>query len=648
MSRKALQALALLLISGLTGTAEADVSLPTLFSDHAVLQRNMPVPVWGTASPGESVEVLFVGQTKTTTADGSGAWRVTLDPMPASPAPGPMTVRGQNTLTVQSVQVGEVWVGSGQSNMFRGISQDAERPLALSEAASLNLSFFNIAAGTPEGTIWESSDATTADAMSAVMFWFGRHLEGALGDVPVGLIHSAVSATAIERWSTAAGNGGLYLDQIKPLQPYAIRGVLWYQGEWDARGGKDSEKYYWQLPALIEEWRSDWGQGNFPFYVVQLPRMGISGVHIVRDAELQTALSEPGVEITVNIDYPEIDVHPSRKEPFGRRLADIALSTIHGQGNLAFGPVYDVAQSYVAGNEIVVGFDHVGGGLAGGSTPLEEWEIAGTDGAYVSAEARIVGDKVVVSSPSVAAPRFVRYAFAPAPANPNLFNVEGLPASPIRELALSANPDTTPPSPDPMTWAVEPYATGSTSIAMQAETASDDSGVEYYFSCISGGCADSGWQDGTVYEDVTLEPDSLYAYTVKARDKSPNQNQTAESAPAQAMTLPPPPPCAAGSFFVSTIELGTLRAGKGRKHGQAVVSLLDDCSDPVALASVEGTFTGDYNEVTLNATDGSGVSLHETLATQKGSVAFTFCVSDAVHGSLTYDPASNAETCESF
>jgi sialate O-acetylesterase len=642
------QGLALLLILGWSGAAEADVSLPSLFSDHAVLQRDMPVPVWGTASPGEAVEVLFAGQTKTTVADGGGAWRLTLDPMPASAAPSPMTVRGHNTLTVQSVQVGEVWVGSGQSNMYRAISQDADQAIALAEAAHLNLSFFNVGAGTPEGTIWQRSDATTADQMSAVMFWFGRHLEGALVDVPIGLIHSAVSATSIERWSTAAGSGGLYRQQIEPLQPYAIRGVLWYQGEWDARGGKDPEKYYWQLPALIEEWRTDWSQGDFPFYVVQLPRMGIGGVHVVRDAELQTALTEPGVEITVNIDYPEIDVHPSRKEPFGRRLADIALSTIHGRGNLAFGPVYDVAQSYVAGNEIVVGFDHVGSGLAGSSTPLGEWEIAGADGAYVSAEARIVGDKVVVSSPSVPAPRLVRYAFAPAPANPNLFNVEGLPAAPIRELALSPNPDTTPPSPDPMTWAVVPHATGSASIAMQAETASDDSGVEYYFSCISTGCNDSGWQDATAYEDVSLQPDSLYAYTVKARDKSANRNQTAESTPEQATTWPPPPPCTAGSFFVSAIELGTLRAGRGQKHGQAVVSLRDDCGDPVPLANVEGTFTGDYNEVVLSGTNSSGISVHETLGTQKGSAAFTFCVSDAGHGSLLYDPASNAETCESF
>jgi sialate O-acetylesterase len=648
MARKSFKALVLIIALCFASMAQAEVSLPTLFSDHVVLQRNMPVPIWGTAAPGEVVEVQFSGQTKTTIADGSGNWSLNLDPMPASLAPSTMTVSGANVISVQDVQVGELWLGSGQSNMNRAISEDADQAIALVEAASLNLSFFNVASGTPSGTVWQASDAATADAMSAVLFWFGRHLEMGLSDVPIGLIHSSVGATAIERWSTAAGSGGLYLEQIKPLQPFAIRGVLWYQGEWDSRGTKDPEKYYWQLPALIQEWRSDWGQGNFPFYVVQLPRMGISSVHIVRDAQLQTALTEAGVEVTVNIDYPEIDVHPSRKEPFGRRLADIALYAVHGQSIAAFGPVYDVAQSHVAGSEIVVGFSHVSSGLVSSSEPLEGWEIAGADGAYVDAEALILGDKVVVSNPSVLAPVSVRYAFEPAPPNPNLFNAEGLPAAPIRELVLSTSLDTTPPAPDPMTWASQPLATSSTSIAMTADTASDDSGVEYYFSCISGGCSDSGWQDATDYEDTTLQPDSFYEYTVKARDKSSNQNQTAESAPAGATTLQPPPPCGASTFAVSSIELGTLNAGRGQKRGQAVVTLHDNCGEAVPLASVTGNFTGDYNEVSLNATNSSGISVHETVATNKGSIAFTFCVDDVSHSSLTYDPAADAESCPSF
>jgi hypothetical protein len=242
----------------------------------------------------------------------------------------------------------------------------------------------------------------------------------------------------------------------------------------------------------------------------------------------------------------------------------------------------------------------------------------------------------------------VRYANEPAPANPNLFNSVGLPASPIRELALSATPDTDPPVPDPMTFQVLPYATGPYSIAMEAMAASDASGVEYYFSCISGGCTDSGWQDSVTYVDATLVPDTLYSYTVKARDKSPGQNQTGESAPASATTDLAPPPCAASALHVSSINLATVREAQGRKRGRATVAVQDDCDAPVASASIAATFTGDFNEGTLNVTDAGGLSVHETLATKKGSVSFTFCVDGITGGGLPYDPGANAETCESF
>ncbi|MDB4442575.1 hypothetical protein N9219_04055, partial [bacterium] len=279
------------------GIAQADVTVPTMFSDHAVLQRNMSVPVWGTASAGEEVTVKFNGQQIKTTADENGDWMVTLDPMEANSSPGDMVIEGNNTITITDVLVGEVWVGSGQSNMFNPLSGDCDADSAIAGSGSYNIRFFNVGSGVPGGTVWEVSGPETSSSFSAVHFYFGRHLAGNLQGLPIGLIHSAVSATAIERWATCAGSGGLYLDQIKPLQPYAIRGVTWYQGEWDSRSAKDSEKYYWQMPCLIDEWRADWGQNpfNFPFYIVQMPKMGLSSIHIVRDAELQTALNDPKV-----------------------------------------------------------------------------------------------------------------------------------------------------------------------------------------------------------------------------------------------------------------------------------------------------------------------------------------------------------------
>ena len=429
---------------GLSSLGWADVSVPTMFSDNAVLQRNMSVPVWGTASPGEHVTVDFGVQSKTTETSGSGDWMIYLDPMPASSSPTNMAIRGYvndittNVITITDVQVGEVWVGSGQSNMYNPLSGDCDANLAIADSGSYNIRFFNVGSGTPNGTVWEVSDPETSPSFSAVHFYFGRHLADNLPGVPIGLIHSAVSATAIEKWATCAGSGGLYTGQIVPLQPYGIKGVTWYQGEWDSRSAKDAEKYYWQMPCLIDEWRTDWGQNpsNFPFYIVQMPKMGLSSIHIVRDAELQTALDDPKVEMIVTIDNQGPDVHPPCKDLFfGVRLAQLARKFEYNHSIDARSPFYNAAASYVAGDTIRVVFDDVAGGLESSGGLLAEWEIAGSDGYYVAANAYIVSpDTVKVWSPSVPIPVSARYAFSPNPAANNLINSAGLPASPIREV----------------------------------------------------------------------------------------------------------------------------------------------------------------------------------------------------------------------
>jgi sialate O-acetylesterase len=423
------------------GFAQADVTVPTMFSDHAVLQRNMLVPVWGTASPGEQVTVDFGGQSKSTNANGSGNWMIYLDPMPANNSPSEMVITANNQIIITGVQVGEVWVGSGQSNMQRPLSDDCDAAAAIADAGNYNMRFFNVTAngGNVGSTVWQVSDSSSAPAMSAVQFFFGRHLAQEIPNVPLGMITSAVSATAIERWATCAGSGGLYAGQIVPLQSYGIKGVIWYQGEWDSRSSKDAGKYYWQLPCLINEWRTDWGQGDFPFYVVQMPKMGLSSIHTVRDAELQTALADPKVEMIVTIDNPGRDVHPPCKDLyFGVRLALLARKFEYDHNIDARSPFYNAAASYVAGNRIGVVFDDVVAGLqssGGPDTPLAEWEIAGSNGSYVAAEAIIVDtDTVEVSSPSVPNPVSARYAFSTDPAANNLVNSAGLPASPIREV----------------------------------------------------------------------------------------------------------------------------------------------------------------------------------------------------------------------
>jgi sialate O-acetylesterase len=127
-----------------------------MFSDHAVLQRNVSVPVWGTALPGETVTVEFAGQFKSTTADGGGEWLVYLDPMPASSVPGTMVITGTNVILLTDVQVGEVWVGSGQSNMQRPLSDDCDAASAIADAPNYNMRFFNVTAngGNVSSTVW--------------------------------------------------------------------------------------------------------------------------------------------------------------------------------------------------------------------------------------------------------------------------------------------------------------------------------------------------------------------------------------------------------------------------------------------------------------------------------------------------------------
>jgi len=208
------------------------------------------------------------------------------------------------------------------------------------------------------------------------------------------------------------------------------------------------------------------------------------------------------------------------------------------------------------------------------------------------------------------------------------------------KLAPGGPPDTDPPTPDPMSWATVPYATGSTSIAMAATTATDPSGVSYYFSCISGGGHDSGWQSDAPYEDTNLQPNTMYTYTVKSRDNSANQNQTAESSAESATTEAG---CVLTDVHVEALVCGYLRGNKGARYGQVTVTVYDDCSNLVAGADVTGTFTGDFNETLTETTNGSGVAVITTTTQVKGPT-YQFCV-DNIVGSLPYDPADNMVTC---
>ncbi|NIP56420.1 MAG: hypothetical protein GWO10_14815 [candidate division Zixibacteria bacterium] len=204
-------------------------------------------------------------------------------------------------------------------------------------------------------------------------------------------------------------------------------------------------------------------------------------------------------------------------------------------------------------------------------------------------------------------------------------------------------PDTTPPTPDPMTWATLPYATGSSSIRMVATTASDPSGVEYYFTCTAGGGNDSGWQDSDEYEDTGLSPETTYTYTVKARDKSGNQNETAVSSAESAVTDPAGPE---PDMYVNDIEMSWRQGGR-KYYGRATVWIKDDTGANVEGAMVYGNWSGAVNEPDSGITLSDGTVLIESSGVKDGGT-FTFSVTDVVKSGYVYNPVLNVETSDSI
>lgn len=486
--------------------AGADVRLPSPFGDHMVLQRDLPIPVWGWADPGEGVTVTLDGRSRTATAGADGRWSLRLDPHEAG-GPYTLTVRGKNTLERSDVLVGEVWLCSGQSNMAMTVSS-CRNFIDESKTADIpRIRMFTVArktAGEPQVEAageWKVCTPQTVGSFSATAYFFGRRLHQEL-KVPIGLLHSSWGGTPIQAWTSwktheetpalvplldafrkaegawdperAKGHyekqlaewkskeaqaksegrpfkdrrpqppqdprvsqnspARLYNAMIAPLIPYAIRGVIWYQGESNAG---NAALYGHQLRAMIEGWRKDWGQGCYPFISVQLPNFMAPQQHPVEEGwasireQFLKSLSLTNVGMAITIDIGEAgDIHPKNKQDVGFRLAQWALAKTYGKDIVPGGPLYRSMRR--EGASIILEFDHIGTGLvAKGGEPLRGFAIAGPDKNFVWGEGKIAGRVVTVSNPDVKEPVAVRYAWANNPIC-NLFNAEGFPASPFR------------------------------------------------------------------------------------------------------------------------------------------------------------------------------------------------------------------------
>jgi len=431
-----------LVLTCCTAAAVAEVKLPAVIGEGMVLQREMPVPVWGWAKPGEKISVTFDNQSVTTKTGEDGRWKVALKQLKASAEPKPMAVRGDSgeAITLKNILVGEVWVGSGQSNMEMHLRSTQGAAEAIAAAKFPDIRLFHVPKvqkPKPEKDVnaaWKPCTPETVPSFSAVLFYFGRKLHEEL-KVPIGLINSSWGGSPIEPWTVAGEkSGGMYNGMISPLQPFAVRGAIWYQGETNVMH-KNGFAYYGKMKALVEGWRKTWGNDNLSFYFVQIApwsRYVPGQLPALWEAQV-ASMKIPGTGMIVTTDLVDNigDIHPRNKLDVGNRLARWALAKDYGQKDLVYsGPLYKSMK--VEGDKIRLCFDHVGGGLVSrDGKPLSEFQIAGADGKFVPAKATIDGQTVVVEADGVASPTQVRFGWHKV-ANPNLANKEGLPASPFK------------------------------------------------------------------------------------------------------------------------------------------------------------------------------------------------------------------------
>ncbi len=494
-------ALCIAFVSWQTPASRGDVKLNPLFSEGMVLQQGMRVPVWGTAANGEKVTVRFRGQEVSALPEKGkwmvhleklepgGPFEMTVE--------GKNKIPFKNVLVGDLW----ICSGQSNMEMNVRNSADFEKNIAQSKNPRIRLFTVaknpSIAPQEQLGGTWAECNPDTVGNFSAVAYFFGRDLERAQ-QIPIGLIHTSWGGTPAESWTSreallaepslkymventdrsvaaypeqidkyiqdlqkyrakvadalakhhdvptppalnnlgknAWGADSLYNGMIHPLLPYAITGAIWYQGESNA--GRAFE-YRTLLAAMIKDWRNAWGQGDFPFLIVQLapfqrikPEPGESDWAELREAQLLMTKKLPKVGIAVITDVGnETDIHPVWKEPVGARLALAARALAHDEKIVYSGPVY--REMKIEGDRAILSFDHLGGGLVAKDGPLVGFTIAGEDHFFVKADAEIQGDQVIVRSSRVKSPVAVRYGWAAFPVV-NLTNKEGLPATPFR------------------------------------------------------------------------------------------------------------------------------------------------------------------------------------------------------------------------
>ncbi len=474
-------AASLAILSLWASVLNAEVQVSNLFTSHMVVQRDQPIVVWGKADPGEKVFVVMAGKTEDIVAGDDGKWKVKLPAMEAG-GPHKIVIEGSNSrIQIDDVLVGEVWVCSGQSNMQWPINASYDDDLARLSANYPQIRLItvpNVASQTPSDNFngkWQVCSPDTIGGFSAVGYYFGRQLHQTL-QVPVGLIDNAWGGSAAEawvpkevlaqheryhgllkRWDKMAeeaeknpdarkkfarqlrGNhrpANLYQGVLNPVIGYGIKGAVWYQGESNA--GR-AHQYQHLFPLMIETWRKAWGQGDFPFYWVQLADFrgyksepGDSNWAELREAQTMTMSKLPNTGEAVIIDLGEAkDIHPRDKYNVALRLARWALAKNYKKELVYRSPIFKSVE--IKGKKAILTFDHVGRGLLTFDIrEVQGFTIAGEDKAFKHAKAKITSKNTIeVWADDVLDPKAVRYAWADNPVC-NVENREGLPLTPFR------------------------------------------------------------------------------------------------------------------------------------------------------------------------------------------------------------------------
>ena len=434
------------------------VELEAPIRDNAVLQQQIPLPVWGKTEPEAKVTLVFKGQSKTTTAQKDGSWKVVLNAMPAerlksvneAPEGETMTVTCEKngakvTKEISNLILGDIWFCAGQSNMAGAIRTNKSNHYPQDTLEKAN--YPALRQFVPDYPEWIVCAPDTAPEFKRTAFFFARRLQQD-AMVPIGLIVTAVGGSNIDSWLNQEPypTGANYTKFVAPLVGSGIRGVIWYQGE---SNENDRRLYQGKLESLITGWRKVWNQGDFPVHFVQLPGIGAStldnpaggdGRAEIRQAYFE-ALKLKNTGMAVTIDVGAKGEHPPNKYDTGERLARSVLQEVYGFKDLTSCPIY--TKHAIEGKTIRISFDNAQNGLMVAAkegfpppkpTPdaaIQWLSIQAKDGVWHWADGKIDGSDLIVSSENVTEPIAVRYAYTQHPKGNLLYNKDGQPASPF-------------------------------------------------------------------------------------------------------------------------------------------------------------------------------------------------------------------------